>query len=194
LAYKYNPLSVKKLDYYPTSLENLTATNLTVTNLDVTNIVSTVSFVGASTGLSFGELHTHDNSTPTAVATGTTYTKFDQWQNNGVSNNCTVDANNNKITITTAGKYFVTGSFSASSSVANINILGSVFLGGAEQDHIHFTRKIATANDIGSMNVCGILDVASVPVDLDFRMRHSSGGSVNITMVYSNLSIMQCGG
>ena len=150
-------------------------------------------FTGAS-GLSFGEIYLHDNSTATTVPTGATYTKIDQWGSNGQSNNMTPAAASDKITVTKTGKYLVTLSASFASDTANVNVLGSIFLNGVEQDHLHFRRKIATANDEGAVSISGIIDVTAVNLDVDLRVRHDGLGDVDITLTYANLTLTQIGG
>ena len=136
----------------------------------------------------YAEIYTHDNSTAMAVATGAGYTLFDQWAVNGLSNNATPDQVNNKITITKTGVYRVNGAVSMFSGTANAVLIGSAFLGGVEQNQIHFQRKIATTSDAGAAAFSGLINVSSVPVDLDFRMRHNLGGSVDITLTYANMN------
>jgi len=150
-------------------------------------------FVG-SAGLPFAEIHTHDNSTATSVATGTTYTKIDTWDNNGLSNNCTPNATNNKITITKTGKYLVNCSINGESGSNNVTFKFSAFLNAVEQDQIHMHRKFAASGDKGSGAMTGIIDVTSVPLDLDVRARHDNGGSVNFTGTYMNINVIQIGG
>ena len=60
-------------------------------------------------------------------------------------------------------------------------------------DNIHFTRKISTAGDVGSASMTGFINVTSVPVDLDLRVRHDHGSAVNITISYANLNISYLG-
>jgi len=140
----------------------------------------------------FAEIYTHDNSTAQSIPTGATYTKLTAWSNNGESNNITADASNNKITITKPGRYSVVCSISGSSGTANVVFLASAFLGGVEQDQIHWKRKISTANDIGSMSMSGIIDVTTSS-DLDIRARHDNAGSINFTVAYGNLKVEYLG-
>lgn len=141
----------------------------------------------------YGGMHVHDNSTDQEIASGSTYIKVTQFADNEPSSNVTSDAANDKITITQTGVYRVEGSFSFSTNPANINIFGAPFLGAVEQDSIHFVRKVSTANDIGNAGFTGFIDVTSVPVDLDFRVRHSSGATVDVTFNYANLNVEYIG-
>jgi len=141
----------------------------------------------------FAEIHVHDNSTSQSIATGATYTKSTAFDSNGFSSNCTPDQANDKITITKAGIYRVEGAFSFSSGTANVEVFGSAFLNGVEQDQVHWTRQIATAGDVGNANFTGLIDVTTVPWDLDFRMRHDNGSAVDMTISYANLNVTYLG-
>lgn len=137
----------------------------------------------------FAEIHLHDGVTSQAIATGTTYTLFTEFTNNGVSGNCTPDVTNNKITITKRGVYKVDGSFSFFSGTNSVTFKLAPFLGGVEQDQIHFERKVSVASDKGSASITGLINVESVPVDIDIRIRHDNGSSVDFTASYANLNV-----
>lgn len=141
----------------------------------------------------FAEIHAHDNATTQSIPTGATYTKITTLDNNGESSNCTADGANDKITITKAGRYLVNGSFSFTCGTNNVTFFGGAFLNGVEQDNVHFTRKIGTAADIGSASFTGIIDVTTVPWDLDVRFRHDNGGSITLTLSYANLNTIYLG-
>lgn len=141
----------------------------------------------------FGGIHLHDNSTGQNIGTGVTYTKITSFTDNEYSANVTSDAANDKITITKAGIYRVSGSFSFESDTPNVVFFGAPFLGGIEQDNIHFNRKVSVAGDVGSASFTGFIDVTTAPVDLDFRVRHDNGGTVAITLTYANINIEYLG-
>lgn len=141
----------------------------------------------------FAEIHCHDNSTAQTIPTGATYTKVTAFDNDGFSSNCTPDSANDKITITKTGIYRVEGAFSFASGTNNVEVFGSAFLDGVEQDQIHWTRKVGTAGDVGNANFSGFIDVTTAPLDLDFRVRHDQAGSVNLTFSYANLNVSYLG-
>ena len=141
--------------------------------------------------IAYAEIHTHDGSTAQSIPTGLTYTKITSLTDNGASSNCTADAANNKITITEAGDYKIDSSMSFFSSVNNTVFFVSAFAGGVEQNNIHFTRKVATAADIGNASACGIATINTVPVDLDFRVRHDGAGSTDLTIQYMNINAIK---
>lgn len=137
----------------------------------------------------YGGIHVHDNSTSQSIASGATYTKVTAFTDNDVSNDCTPDVANDKITITRTGHYKVDGDISFSSGTANTLWSGAVFLSGTEQNQVHFERKISTAGDVGAAPITGLINVTSVPVDLDFRLRHDNGSAVNVTVRYASISV-----
>lgn len=151
----------------------------------------------AMCALPYGGIHVHDASAAQSVASGTTYIKITAFTDNGHYWNTTPDATNDKISLTIPGHYLVLGTFSWSSGTANITFFGTVFLKGVEQDQVHFTNKITTAGDIRSANLTGYIDAssatASMPMDLDFRMRHNGVGAVNVTISYANLTAQYVG-
>jgi hypothetical protein len=137
----------------------------------------------------FGGIHVHDNVSSQSIPTGVAYTKITAFEENEPSANVTSDAANDKITITITGVYRVEGSFSFASGTANVEFRGVSFLNAVEQDNIHFIRHLSTANDVGNGGFTGFIEVTSVPIDLDFRVRHDNAGSVNIFLEYANLNI-----
>lgn len=139
----------------------------------------------------YAEIYVSDGSAAQSIAAGTTYAKSTCFTTNGQSANCTADASNDKITITKTGKYRVYGHFNFTGD-SNSTFRAAAFLGGVEQDDVHWIRKIA-ANDAGSASASGIIAVTSVPVDLDFRVRHDQVGAVSITPVYANLGVLRLG-
>lgn len=136
----------------------------------------------------FAGIHVHDASTAQTIATGTAYAKITAFTDNDPSNDCTADAANDKITITRAGIYKVGGSASFYSDTNNVTWKATAFLDGVEQDNVHWERKIGTGADLGNAAFSGFIDVTSVPVDLDLRMRHDQAGDVALTITYSNLN------
>ncbi len=162
--------------------------------VDTDGSVPTVWFLGRIQHPgTFAAIHCHDASTAQNVATGATYAKITAFTDNGFSANCTADAANDKITITKAGYYKVSGAVSFSDDTNNVTWFGSAFLNGTEQDQIHFTRKIGTAGDVGNAGMTGIIDVTTVPWDVDLRMRHDAGGTIAITVSYANINVEYVG-
>lgn len=150
--------------------------------------------VGAISGatVAFAEIHTHDATGGQTIATGSTYQKIDTFSDAGFSLNCTADAENNKITITEAGKYFVSGSFSFTCDTNNVVFMASAFLGGVEQNNVHWLRNIGTGADAGAAGFSGFID-APAGADLDVRVRHEAGANVSLVMKHANLSAIYLG-
>jgi hypothetical protein len=140
----------------------------------------------------FAEIYVADGSTAQSIPTGTTYTKCTLFTTNGASSNCTADATNDKITITKAGKYRVSGTFSMKSGTNNVEFKGTVFYDGTEQSNIHWERKIGVAGDVGNASFSGIL-TAAANKDIDLRIRHDNAGSIDFTLTYANISICYLG-
>lgn len=141
----------------------------------------------------YASIHVHDASAAQNVATGATYTKMTCFTDDGDDLNATSDAANDKIIITEPGVYRAVCSISWTSGTNSVTFFGSLFVDGTENDALHVTRKIGTAGDVGSATISGLLTVATVPVDIDLRMRHDNGGTVAATISYSNLSINKIG-
>lgn len=141
----------------------------------------------------FAAIHVHDASTAQTIATGATYTKSTAFTDNGFSANCTPDAANDKITITKTGLYRVEGTCSFTTNTNNVVVKGTVFLGGSEQDQIHWERKIGTASDIGNAGFTGIIDVTSANTDIDLRFAHDAGADITVTIKYANLNVSYLG-
>ena len=144
-------------------------------------------------GGTYAEIHLHDASVSQSIPAGTTYTKVTAFTDDGLSNNCTADAANDKITITKTGRYRVDGSFSSYSGTSNITLRTAIFLDGVEQPQIHTVRKFGNATDVSTGSLSGFINVTSVPVDVDVRTRHDQAGSVNLTPVYGNLNVQYLG-
>jgi hypothetical protein len=137
----------------------------------------------------FAEIHVHDNTTAQSIPTGATYTKCTLFADNGESANCTPDVTNDKITITKAGKYRISGAMSFTAGTNNVVFKGAPFLAGVEIDNIHWERKVSTGSDIGSASFTGFIDVTADNTDLDFRVAHDAGGAVDFTLKYGNLNV-----
>jgi hypothetical protein len=139
----------------------------------------------------YAEIYYADASTAQSIPTGTTYTKWTAFTTDGESNNCTADAANDKITITEAGVYAVQGNFSSSCGTNGVIVSTALFLGNTEVGKIHKYCVFSTQNSAQSGSISGIIVVKpdDVPIDVDIRVRHDQGTSVNLTGVYGNLSI-----
>jgi len=142
----------------------------------------------------FGGIHVHDNAVAQSIPAGATYTKSTVFADNSDGfSDVTPDAANDKITLNTAGYYLVNCSLNFYDGTNNVVWWASVFVGGVEYDQIHIHRKISTANDVGSASMSGILKAATVPVDLDIRVRHDNVGAINLTITYANFSVAYLG-
>jgi len=159
--------------------------------LDVNGVIKSSSYL-IQQGIYAG-IYVDDGSTAQSIANGTTYTKSTAFTTNGNAANCTADAANDKITITKTGKYMVMGTCSFTSGTNSVVWRSAAFLGGVEQGNIHWARKVGTGSDVGSASFMGTINVTSVPVDLDVRFRQDQAGAINITVVYSNITVNYIG-
>lgn len=141
----------------------------------------------------YASIYVTDGTATQSIPTGTTYTKVTAYTNNGVSANCIADVANDKITITVAGVYKVNYTASYTSGTNNVTFRGAVFVGGVEQGNIHSGGQMGLAGAMRSTSCCGFINVTSVPTDIDVRIRHDNGGSVDITHVYANLNVEKIG-
>lgn len=140
----------------------------------------------------YAGIYVADGAVSQSIPTGTTYTKITAFTTDGLSNNCTADSANDKITITKTGRYRVSCNISFSDG-SNITWRIAGFLGGVEQPQLHLHRKMGTGGDVGAASFSGFIDVTAVSTDLDLRARHDSGTSENLTVSYSNLNVEYIG-
>ena len=136
----------------------------------------------------FAEIFTYGNSTATVVATGSTFTKFDQYQNDGLYQDNQPDSANNQIIFNKTGVYLVTLATSFETDRAAIDIEGGAFLDDVEQTGIQFRRYVSSVNDEGAASAVGLVNVTASGQLLDFRLKHDWGGDVDVTVTYANLT------
>jgi len=151
-----------------------------------------VIFAGTA-GLAFAEIYISDNDVAQTIGTGATYTKLTGTATNGVSNNCTADGANTKITITKAGIYKISAHFDGKSDTANVEFEGAIFVDGTIQNNCRCKVEFIAADKNCSSSIVGLLDVAATK-DIDFRVRHDNGGDVDLTIGSANISVIQIGG
>ena len=156
-------------------------TNPPTSKLEVVGLV-------AQTG-TYGEIYLNDASTAQSIPTGSTYTKITVLTSNGESaGSMTPDATNDKITITRAGKYKVIVTLNFSVGTLNTTWRGSVFVGGTEHSDIHFKETFTALATTHTITMSGII-TATNSSDVDVRVRHDNGGSVDFTPEYGNMNI-----
>lgn len=145
--------------------------------------------VDTAIGGAHGSIYVDDGAVAQTIATGASYVKVTAFTTDGNSNNITTDAANDKITFTVPGTYHATASCSFTAATNLVNWFGAMFLDGVEQDNLHFERKIGTGGDYGSATLSGLINVTTVPADVDFRVRHDKVSSDDITVRYSNMMV-----
>lgn len=163
-----------------------------VDSINVNTIAGSPVFVGG--GLPFAEIYVKDSVATISVDSDNADVLVTQFTTNGLSNNCTADASNDKITITKLGVYQVhlTASVSLNAG-ASVDIILGAYLNGVAQPQLHADRTVSTA-DKGSMSFSGLIDVTSVPWDLDIRANIDSSTARDLTVEDSNLNCLQIAG
>ncbi len=160
--------------------------------IDVTN-TGNLTFVG-SAGMIFGGIYVKDSVATINVDSDIADVLVTQWTTDTDANNCTPAAASNKITITVAGKYLV--SFSTTASVSSGSATALFFNGYIDdviQPNLHLHRTISSTAK-GAMSFSSIVDVPSVPVDLDIRANIESSAARDLTVEDAQLNIFQLGG
>lgn len=140
----------------------------------------------------FAGIHFHDASTAQPIATGATYTQLTAFTDNDPSANATSDATNDKVTITKAGKYLLNWHMSFKAGSNNVQWKIAPFLAGTEVNNVHQQTFLSTGSDSRCVSASGII-TATANQDVDLRVKHDNGGSVNITPIYGSLTVTYIG-
>ncbi len=140
----------------------------------------------------YAEIYLAAGSAAQTIPTGSTYTKVTAFATNGLSRGCTADAANDKITVTRAGKYKVTATFSSKLGTSDVLWDTAVFVGGVEASNVHMRRKFSTTGYTFSVALDGIVNVAA-NTDIDIRSKHDNASGINITVEYANFNIHYIG-
>jgi hypothetical protein len=155
-----------------------------------------VIFTGEGSGLAFGEIYAHDNSTATTLAAQSTFYQVTIFTTNGLLNNCVPDHTSDHITVLSAGKYMVTVSMSSSSSQSNLYDF-HVKTNNGSVDCVNLTahRDTTVAGKSGSLSISGICDFAANDT-IELWVQRTDGGAVSktITIEAVTLSLVQIGG
>ena len=157
---------------------------------DITKTFATTDITDKLIG--YAEIYKNDNVTTQSFPTGTTYTKLVNFGANGNASIAVPDYVNNKITLT-AGIWRVHFTTAILCNTNNVIISSSAFLAGVEKQQCHFHRKLATLGDMGAASFDGIIEVTTATADLDVRIRHDYGSSVDITAESMNLNVQRIG-
>jgi hypothetical protein len=147
---------------------------------------------GSGSGLPYGEIYI-DNGTETKTLT-TSYsqiTNFDTEGANGVSNLMTPDKANNKLTITRAGTYKISFSFSGKSTKVSI-VYVAIFVDGVEKNSIEAEGN-TVENGYFCLSSSGLLTIAS-DKDIDLRMKYTGAEATVVTLSHININAVMVGG
>lgn len=119
-------------------------------------------FVGAGTGLPYGEVFVNDNSTVTSVI-NSGFTQFLHFDTNGHSNLSTPDHTNDHITIVKAGVYMADCCVNIKNSSGAAHVVEVVIAknnGTTIFPNMRRHRTLGTGTDVGAIPICGHLDLA----------------------------------
>jgi len=160
---------------------------------NATEFYGDIIFSGAGSGLPYGEIYVHGNTTGQTISTATS-TQVTTFDTNGESNLTTPDHTNDHITITKTGKYLINVS-SAFSGDPNVTWSGGVYKnnGATQLANIQTERKLGAGGDVGSVSISGI---ASLTADdtIEVWFQHAEGVDKSITVKELTLSVSMVGG
>ena len=190
-------LNLLKTQYVPAAGEwmifDSTQTTALVTISDTSmEINHDVEFVNDG-GLAFGEINVLESIATVSVDSDIPDVLVTQFTTDQSSNNVTLDAANDKITITKPGHYLVLANPSASISAGVATTLHFTFYLNGNETHIHRHRSISTTG-LGSIAVGGILDVTVANSDLDLRANIAHTTARNLTVEDCSIIVVQIGG
>lgn len=143
--------------------------------------------------LPFGEIYTADNTTAQTIPTGATYTKATAFNTAGEYRGITLDAANNKMTLTSAGYYKIGITASSKLGTAGVTLKTALFLDGVKVPNCQSIRKVNNANDESTVSFGGIVKVDTANSEIDVRVSQSSGGDVSLTTVFCSLNALYIG-
>lgn len=149
-------------------------------------------FVGAGSGLPYGDLSVAENAVATSISAPDTWTQFVGFATAGVSNLTTPSAANDDITVSKTGVYKVTAAISYNGSTGDTHKFEIQKNNGAtEFTNCRAERKLGAA-DIGSVTIsCLVSLTAADTVEL---WALNDDDADDITIKHCNLSVIHIGG
>lgn len=150
---------------------------------------------GEGSGLAFAEIYVKDGVATISCDADNADVKVTQFTTNGLSNNCTADAANDKITFTQTGKYQVKVCLVVSIDAGAVtDVIANVYLNGTIQNNIHANHNMTSANPNTHICLSGFVDVTTAAWDLDVRLNVTDTNARAVTVTDANLSVVQIGG
>lgn len=137
---------------------------------------------------SYGSISFDDGDTPAGQTIGTSYTKIDQFQNNGSSSGVTPDHTNDQITIDTPGVYKITVDGLSYSGTANTTFNVTLYIDGVQEASVFNERKLGTAGDVGCAPFGGPISCPNGTEVLDLRVK-ADGASKTFTVEACNFNV-----
>lgn len=153
-------------------------------------------FSGASSGLPFGEINVIGNVTETAIATQNVYVQITTFNANGESLNVTPDHTNDHLTITKAGRYFIScsitlNSVGGSGSTAEMEVKKNN--GTSRVGSLHVDRSLSGGGtESGAITLTGIANL-SVSDTIEVWIKNETN-TQNYVVEDITLTISQKGG
>ncbi len=122
----------------------------------------------------------------------TTYIKVNQFNTAGLSQDVTVSAANDDMTISIAGIYRVQVAMSMIGA-NNVTYTFAIFVDAVEQTKVRISRKTTSATDVGAIALTGLLNLPNGTEVIDIRVLSDSGGGANLLIEDANFNIERIG-
>ncbi len=118
---------------------------------------------------------------------GTTFTKINQFNQNGAKRNMIVDQANNKITSLIKSDYAVACHISLIGGNNRVYTLAA-FVDGVEQPNVRTQDKNGTGTDVDNIGFSGIVS-AEINDDIDIRIKQDAGSDLT-TIIEGNITVI----
>jgi hypothetical protein len=185
-----NPLAIQNA----TGRFTINPGNLIVTSGTISSSNDTY-WTGENSGLDFANISVKDNTTDTTLNSAAKV-QFLFFDTNGPSNSATPDHTNDHITITRAGKYYVSCAVTAANAAGASHVLDSSVWknnGTTELINLHSHRTLGAGTDIGSIHLSGIADLAASDT-IELWLDTSRGSDTDVEVSDASLSVFMLGG
>ena len=158
----------------------------TIMYLDLIESGSVCSITGNTNIATYGEFQDYGGST---LALTTSYT---DWTSGaaGLSSNITMTTSPNKFTIITPGTYKLEGSFSISSSHANIDITLGISKNGAVLPETENERHFQSSGSGGSISIVDLIEVA-VGDEITLSVKADASTTMTINNISLNIKLLE---
>ena len=153
---------------------------------------------GAASGawatlLEFGHIYTQESDSATLSTIGTTVKDL-PFTTNGANSVCVADSANNRITLTSAGTYYVTFSGSVSTVAAGDSgtYKWKIAL-DSTPEHLEAERELSGSGDLGDLTTCGLI-TATAGQQLTVEIESDEAGdSDDLNLINLELTAIRLG-